>query len=390
MQEGNYIKVKGTYYEMGYQQGEKFQFSIKTSFNKLINSEVIKILKPKLLPRKIFSYLLKKEVLKKWQKPIEVLLPEYSQRIKGLSDGAKTKLQELYVMQALEVMAIDTRYFMKNTGLSLGQLSLGCSSLCVLPKSKKTSYTILAKNFDYLSEFTTDHLIRQSEPVNGYKSIEITYKQISGAHDGMNEKGLVVLYNYGITIEKTETRIPITILVQQILERCSNIDEAIMFIKTFRYPNGAILTLADDTSRAVCVELTPEHISFRSPEDGVLLATNFYLTETARKYDIPHNAYFDNKKLPQEIRNKRIHESNEQRYYRMRDLVLKYNHITEQEIQQLLKDHNNKIDGDDNTICRHSSLLSTQVGMIFIPKNRTVKITLGNPCKNVFVEYQLN
>ncbi|MFQ3675889.1 MAG: hypothetical protein SNJ64_05045, partial [Endomicrobiia bacterium] len=152
----NFIKVCGTYYEMGFQQGEKFADEIKNFYLRLLNSKVIKILKPRLLPKFLFSFLLKNELLKKWKRPIEFLSPEYSDRMKGLSEGALTPLPELYTIQSLEVMSNDTTYF-------LG----GCSSVCLLPTSLKTPFTILAKNFDYLSDFSEDHLVRQSIPSKG-------------------------------------------------------------------------------------------------------------------------------------------------------------------------------------------------------------------------------
>lgn len=382
----NFIKVKGTDYEMGFQQGEYFALDIQKTFPKLIRSKAIKTIKPPFLPNFLFSNLAKLVVLKQWEKSIKILLPEYSERIKGLSDGSRTNLKELYFIQAIEVMADEIKYYLKESSYTFG-----CSSVCILPKIFRNSETIVAKNFDYLTEFATDHIVRISQPKNGYKSIEVTYKQIVGSHDGMNEKGLVVLYNYGLSIEKTQTRIPITLLVQQILQRCSNIDEAITFIKAFRYPNGAIITLVDFTNRAVCVELSPEHISFRQPKDGILAATNFYLTEEMKKYDIPPNAYFA-KNYPKGLRNVRVHKSNEERYYRILELIKKFSgsSIGIREVEMILKDHNNKSLGDDNTICRHGDLISTQVGMIFIPKKRKLRIYFNNPCRSLPEEFEIN
>ncbi len=381
----NFIKVKGSAYEMGFQQGEYFSLDIRKTFQKLIKSKAIKTIKPAFLPSFIFGKLIKLVVLKKWEKTIKILLPEYSDRIRGISDGSKTDLKDLYFIQAIEVMADEIKYFVKEESPNV----FGCSSICVLPQSHRCSSLIVAKNFDYLTEFSTDHIVRISQPKNGYKSIEVTYKQIAGAHDGMNEKGLVVLYNYGLTTEKIQTRIPITLLVQQILERCKNIEEAIMFIKAFRYPNGAILTLVDCENNAVCVELSPEHIAVRKPQDGILVATNFYLTEEMKEYDIPHNAYFG-KNYPKGLKDERVHKSNEERYYRIIELLKELKQISLKDIEEILKDHNNQPIGNDNTICRHGELISTQVSMIFLPKNRKLIVGFNNPCTNPSYEFELD
>lgn len=386
----SFLKVEGTYYEMGFQQGERFSEDIRTSFSRLIKSKSIKSLKPRLIPTLIFGQLIKLFLYKKWKKAIEILLPDYSQRIKGISDGAKTSLADLYVIQSIEVMADDVRYFIEGQQENGVLPTFGCSSICILQNVFKSPQMIIGKNFDYINDFHTDHIVRISKPKDGYKSIEVTYKQLAGAHDGMNEKGLVVLYNYGLSKEKTQIRIPISILVQQLLERCSNIDEAIMFIKSFRYPNGAIITLADSTNRAVCVELTPEHIGFRKPVDGILVATNFYLTDEVKQFDIPHNARFKSKDMPKDLQGKRVHQSSEKRYSRMVELAKKIIKFSIEDVENILKDHNGKLTGDDDTICRHGEWLSTQMGIIFLPKSRKLKVYYGNPCRTTAVEYELD
>lgn len=381
----NLLKVRGSYYEMGFQQGVTFDIDIKNSFKKLEKSKPIKNLRPKIVPNFLFSKILKYIVYKKWEKPIKILLPEYSERIKGIADGAKVKLSDLYVIQAIEVLADDISYLIEYPK----QPSFGCSSICVLQNIIRSPQIVVGKNFDYISDFVSDNIVRISEPKNGYKSIEITYKQIAGSHDGMNEKGLVVLYNYGLSTEHVQTRIPITILVQQILERCSNIDEAITFIKAFRYPNGAILTLVDATNRAVCVEITPEHIGYRKSQDGVLIATNFYLSNEVKNFDIPHNARFKTKNVVKDLQGKPVHYSSEQRYNRIDELVKKFTRIGIDEIKQILKDHNDKTVGDDDSICRHGEWISTQVSMIFIPKQRKLLCSIGQPCKHSYIEFEI-
>jgi len=382
----NLLKVKGSYYEMGLQQGEVYCGDIKDSFNKIIKSKPIKNLKPKFIPEFVFLKTLKFFIYKKWEKPIKILLPEYSERIKGIADGAKVSLSDLYVIQAIEVLADDVSSLIE---YPKQQISFGCSSLCVLQNVFRSPQIIVGKNFDYVSDFGPDSIVRISEPKNGYKSIEITYKQIAGSHDGMNEKGLVVLYNYGLSTEKVQTRIPITILVQQILERCSNVEEAITFIKSFRYPNGAILTLVDTTNHAVCVEITPEHIGYRKPQDGVLVATNFYLSEQVKNFDIPHYAVFKTKGVAKELQGKPVHQSSIQRYNRIVELIKKFAKINVEEVKQILKDHNGKFVGDDDSICRHGEWISTQVSMIFLPKQRKLLCSTGSPCSHEYVEFEL-
>jgi len=143
----NLLKVKGSYYEMGLQQGEVYCGDIKDSFNKIIKSKPIKNLKPKFIPEFLFLKTLKFFIYKKWEKPIKILLPEYSERIKGIADGAKVSLSDLYVIQAIEVLADDVSSLIE---YPKQQISFGCSSLCVLQNVFRSPQIIVGKNFDYV------------------------------------------------------------------------------------------------------------------------------------------------------------------------------------------------------------------------------------------------
>jgi hypothetical protein len=108
-----------------------------------------------------------------------------------------------------------------------------------------------------------------------------------------------------------------------------------------------------------------------------------------KEYDIPHNAYFG-KNYPKGLKDERVHKSNEERYYRIIGLLKELKQISLKDIEEILKDHNNQPMGNDNTICRHGELISTQVSMIFLPKNRKLIVGFNNPCTNPSYEFELD
>jgi len=372
-----YVRVSGSDYEMGAQQGHRFAAAVRDVFARLCRTRAVESFRPKWIPPFLFYPIMRSWIARRWRRPIELIMPGYARRIKGIAVGSGTPLEDLYLVQALEVLAIDASLF------------VGCSSFVILPQSGKTAVTVAAKNFDFISELSPDHLVRQSEPAGGYRSLEVTYKQLAGAHDGINDRGLVVLYNYGLTRERTQLRVPVTILVQQLLERCATVDEAIMYIRTFRYPNGAILTLADRHNNAAVVEISPERIAVRRPVQGVLSATNRYLSPEMASSDIPDDAVYSSERMPPEFHGKRIHQSDDQRQARLETLLARLWPADIAGIERILRDHDDAPQGSDDTLCRHGSLLSTQVGMVFTPHRRTVRIMLGSPCAAVGREYAI-
>jgi len=375
-QQHNFIVTEGSYYDMGFQQGEKFKGEIQRVFKRILKMESISLVKPIFLPGFLFAKIFKKFGTNKVKKPIDIITPNQAYRILGLSEGSKTDLDTLYCVQALEVISNEVNFVM------------GCFSIALLREKFNGKKLVIGKNFDYIKGFTTDNIIRISKPKGKYSSIDLTYHSIAGAHDGMNEKGLVVVYNYGVTKEYTEARLPITLIVQDILENCATVDEAIALIRNFRYPNGAILTLADVKNNVASVEISPEHIGLRYPKDGFLVNTNFFQTPEMKQYDIPSDAYYS-KKSPKAIRGTRIHESNEKRYYRSLDLLHGRSSVDMNLMKNILMDHDNKPRGDGDTICRHGEFFETQVSAMFFPEDRKVLVNIGNPCGGIYKEYSI-
>ncbi len=390
MKKLNFLSVAGTHKQMGIQQGREFAADIKKTFKRVLSFEGIKLVKPFFIPGPLFAYLVKKEITSKWLSNIKVISPHQYERLLGIAEGANTPSEELLSIQALEVMADDV-------SLVMG----GCFSAALSPSRTVSGEPVLIKNFDFITDFSEDNIARLSSPDgNRYASFELTYKQITGSHDGMNEKGLAITYNYGLTTEKTQTRLPITLLVQEMLENSSNIEEALTIIKNFRFPNAAIITLADTSGKAVSVEITPEHIDIRQmPSDGILVNTNYFQIEEMKKYDIPHDTCYSAKKAPAGIRGLRIHETNELRYERALEILNSRRKHSEDDLIKLLSDHHlphGKTDafprssdttGSENTICRHGGFFRTQVSALFYPRKRRVLVAFGFPCKAEFAEY---
>jgi predicted choloylglycine hydrolase len=374
-----FVEVTGSHYDMGYQQGERFREDIQQVFRKILKFEGVRMIKPKLLPEFIFGYLIKKKVVKEWEKLIEIIVPKLSERMLGISEGSKTPLDELFVVQALEVLSDDVHLV----------TSAACSSFAVLPEKYDGHELVIGKNFDFMADFKDDNIVRVSNPIKKYRSIEVTYQPLAGSHDGMNEKGLVVIYNYGVTDERTQTRLPITLLVQQMLENCATVDEAMIVLESFRYPNAAILLIADAHDKVVSVEISPDHIGHRHPDKGYIVNSNMFLCPETKRYDLPHSMSYSST-APKSLAGKRVHESNELRFSCAMNLFGNVEgRVNLEYLKKVLRDHGGSDTGNDNTICRHGEFFQTQATVLFFPKHRKMLAGFGYPCQTEYKEYRL-
>ncbi|MCK4666787.1 hypothetical protein KAU33_08560, partial [Candidatus Dependentiae bacterium] len=153
------------------------------------------------------------------------------------------------------------------------------------------------------------------------------------------------------------------------------------------FANGAILTLCDASGDIKVVEISPKHFGVRTPVNNFITATNYYIIDELREFNIPTNAYYKTK-IP-DLKNVRIQQSNESRYNRLNELLEMKEKFNGVELKKILRDHNGTVSGNDDTICRHSKNIGTTASAIFYPLQRKVEVLFGNPCKNEYKEFSI-
>ncbi len=373
----NYIEVSGTAFEMGFQQGRQLKESINESYDSVIHSSEICYVKPFIIPEKLFINLIKKKATNLMKRVLKGSDQIYIDRLTGIAEGSGVDLKKLFLLQALEIFIDDISYVCN-----------GCSSAGLLCEKSESNEPILIKNFDFLTICAPFSVLRKSNPVKGFQSIDITFSPVIGTHDGMNETGLTILYNYGMSKEPYSKTLPLTILIQKILETVSTTTEAIDILRRRRnFANGAILTLCDASGDIKVVEISPKHFGVRTPVNNFITATNYYIIDELREFNIPTNAYYKTK-IP-DLKNVRIQQSNESRYNRLNELLEMKEKFNGVELKKILRDHNGTVSGNDDTLCRHSKNIGTTASAIFYPKQRKVEVLFGNPCENEYQEFSI-
>ena len=82
----------------------------------------------------------------------------------------------------------------------------------------------------------------------------------------------------------------ITTLLQEVLEQCATVDEAVAHLSSRPLAGGALIMLADATGAIAAVELAPDEIAVRRGDS--LVHTNHALTADIEPRDIPPAAVF--------------------------------------------------------------------------------------------------
>ena len=315
---------------------------------------------------------------------LERVYPEQLERLRGIADGAGLPVHLLFVAPAVE-LALNRAAYTRPAPVAAPPGA--CTAVAVTGSRSAGGEPIIAKNFDYPPASSALHLTRVSRPRGRAASIEVTKAPLAGSHEGVNEHGLAVSYNYGHFRGRAAARVSITFLVQEVLERCATVEEALALIERRPRAGGALLMLADAAGQVASVELAPDLLAVRRGE--TLIHANHAATPTMAERDVPGDAVFPRWIRPAELRGRRVHESSEERHRRAEALVDALGAAGPDDLAGILGDHGLGGRGSDHTICRHGPYYSTTCAVILLPRRRAMRLLVGPPCEGRFADLSL-
>ena len=374
------LDCRGDHHAMGVVQGEACRETLRSMHRALVefsglqpNQLLARVLRRATLPvASTVGRAGKRFMARDFQKSY----PEQHERLLGIAEGAAIPIHHLFVGPAIEIALNRTSY--RTPG--------GCTAIAVAPAKCLSDEAIIAKNFDYPSAALATYLARTSHPTGKASSIDITNAPLCGSHEGVNEHGLAIAYNYGSFRGSGQRRVTITTLVQETLETCRNVEEAVKYLGERPRVGGALLMLADATGAIASVELAPDQLGVRQPEPDHpwLVHANHAVTPEIKSRDVPHNAVFS-RWYPRTMRGLVVQESSLRRHARATDLLAAAARVGETELTTMLADHGpGDSPGDDNTICRHGPYYQTTCSVLLFPKRRAIAVTFGAPCTEEF------
>jgi hypothetical protein len=301
---------------------------------------------------------------------------KFARGLDGLAQGFQASRARLYGFAAFEIEA------------SRFSFTLGCTSLAFAAEATAHGRPVLAYNHDFPPSFGPFPFVRESVPSDGFSSVAVTYPTMLGAICGVNAAGLGVSLNHA-WVRKLYggEALPITMLVQDVLDRCADVEQAVATVKAQKVANGSMMTLVDARGARAAVELTPEGAFVRRTQAPVLHTFNAYQLPEPRRLEVPIGAFGTGT-----IAGMDIHGPNLARQARFDALGAgQRTGWTPAQIDALMADHGEHGEANINTVCRHpdpqaETLLTARVD----PVERTLSVGLGTACQARLQSYGLH
>lgn len=262
--------------------------------------------------------------------------------------------------------------------------TLGCTALALSPSITSSGGAQIVYNHDFPPRFGRYNFVRRNHPTDGYRSVCLTYPIMVGCLAGVNERGLALTLNHAFATDyHGHAGILLSTLVQDCLDRCATVHEAVDLFTHAPVTNGAILTFADASGDRAAVERSCAASRTRRTDESVLASFNKYRHPDMEKHEVPLGAVSSGlmSGIP-------LHESNVTRQRRYDELhPCPPTALDEAAIQRMMSDHDGRA-GDSNTICRHGDELSeTLWGAILDTQARTLRVVFGHTCSGPYVTY---
>lgn len=370
------IECSGTHREMGLAQGRRGCEAGQAVYRVFMASEELELARPRWLPRSLFARLARWRARRELGPAIARHYPEQAERMEGIAAGSGLSPSLLHLGLAAELLLNRVHW-----------LPGACSAIAVSgPRSRGGA--MIGKNFDYPPGFRVGFCVRRSAPPRGHRSIDVTVVPLAGCHSGVNEAGLAVTYNYGYAQEDGPHPLPITLLVQRMLERCGSVSEAVELARESPRSGGALLTVADAGGATAVIELSPLRCAVRPAEDGVSRCANHYLSPELAPVDVPRAAVYGPKTVAA-LRGERVHLSSERRLDELGRLASGAEPLGPEDLERLLRDHGGAERGSDLTICRHGHYYATTCSVVLLPAERALRVLFDSPCQREYVEHRL-
>ncbi|MFA6449460.1 MAG: C45 family peptidase [bacterium] len=265
------VKLEGTPYEMGLQQGTLFKEEIRDVYKIYLNDLIYKkwIKEYAILKGAQEAYANPKKSMAKFAKTIESTIPpEYIEEMKGLAEGSGLTYEDVLNMSA------HVDYF----------AMLMCSTFVATGKATTDGKLIQARNLDWasggLKELDKYSTVFVMKPSKGHSFVSIIYPGIVGALTAVNDAGLTVELNFSMAKENGKIGMPALIIVRYIAQNAGTLDEAEKLLREIPRIAGYNIMLTDNkTNDARLVEITSKTVGVRNLNpDGTLVTTNHFTT----------------------------------------------------------------------------------------------------------------
>jgi hypothetical protein len=160
---------------------------------------------------------------------------------------------------------------------------LGCTALTAAGPATKDGHMLIGRNFDFEGPpiFDRDKAVLLFKPAGKLAFASVAWAGMIGVVTGLNVAGIYVSVNALRSEDKSDSGVPVELLLRQVLESAHTLDEAIAIIQQNPVLVPDLYLLADGKSgESAVVERSPTRASVRRSRDsgGMLGLANHALT----------------------------------------------------------------------------------------------------------------
>ncbi len=331
-----------------------------------------------IVPSKFQQYIFRKFLAWYTRKMYLYLPEEYKAELYGLSQFSSHNFEEIgdpYIRLLYLHAAHDIGHAMKDLML------VGCSSFAVWDDKTVDGELLIGRNFDFYvgDEFAEEKLIAFINPKEGYKFMSYSWGGMIGVVSGMNDQGLTVTINAGKSEIPLMAKTPISIVVREILQYASNIEEAIAIAKKRKvFVSEAIFVGSAKDRRAAIIEVSPDNFGVYEVENSdELICSNHFQSE----------AYKDDERNLQWI----AESHSMYRFERMEELISEAHKLDVPDAVAILRNKNGLHDkeigyGNEKAL----NQLLAHHGIVFKPESKKVWVSSNPYQMGEFVAYDLD
>ena len=218
------FQFRGSHYDFGFLQGQQLK-----------NSSILPNRERQWRKRENRHFIVDPETS---MSMLRNIAPQVLDEIQGLADALELNITEA---------------FKKFGGYYLELTRSGCSIF--------TESNFFVRNYDSHPRGYEGRYIFYQPTDQGYAFMGPTM-QITGRIDGMNEKGLVIGYNFTHT-KKSADGFMCSMIARLVLETCANTDEAVALLKDIPHRHSFSYVVQDSRGIPYVIEASPRNVAVR-------------------------------------------------------------------------------------------------------------------------------
>jgi hypothetical protein len=356
----------------------------------LARLEAFRLMQPRWLPYPLYLRVAERRAYRALAATVAAHAPHAAERLAGLAEGARTRLESLYLLNGLEAFMCSLAGQTRADVPPSAAVATACSAVAVRGARSASGEPIIARNFDYLPLVQPFYILRECRPASGFRALEFTAAPLAGAIDGMNERGLAITYNYAYAVDHGPPAPTISMAISAALASCATVVAAAEMLLAAPRSGAGLVMLADAEGDIASLELSTTAGELRRPDgdDDAICHSNSYATGSMQAVEAPANAYYS-RHVPVALRGRRVLESSDRRDERLAALLAGNKRLDADGLARLLADHGPTGEASEATLCMHSDYWTTTACLQWFPRSRRVRVAYDTACRAQYAEFGL-